>query len=98
MVNLAQQATEKILKAFLLFKGKGLPKTHALLFLAKKCSEVNPQIHILQEALELLNLYSIEARYPGDFFDEISAIQAKQAYQSAMCVKTFIKKEIQNRD
>ncbi len=46
---LAQQAAEKILKAFLLAKGKELPKTHDLFFLAKKCSEVNPQIHILQE-------------------------------------------------
>ncbi len=91
---LAQQAAEKILKAFLLAKGKELPKTHDLLFLAKKCSEVNPQIHILQEDLELLNLFSIEARYPGDFFDEISAVQAEKAYQSAIGVKTFIEKDL----
>ncbi len=91
---LAQQAAEKILKAFLLAKGKELPKTHDLLFLAKKCSEVNPQIHILQEDLELLNLFSIEARYPGDFFDEISAVQAEKAYQSVIGVKTFIEKDL----
>ena len=91
---LAQQAAEKILKAFLLAKGKALPKTHDLLFLAKKCSEMTSQIHVLQEDLELLNLYSIEARYPGDFFDVISAIQAERAYQSIIRLKTFIGKEI----
>lgn len=91
---LAQQAAEKILKAFLLAKGKELPKTHDLLFLAKKCAEVNPKIHDMREEIELLNLYSIEARYPGDFFDEISAIQAEKAYQSVISIKEFIEKEI----
>lgn len=87
---LAQQAAEKILKSFLLSKGKGIPKTHDLLFLFKKCAEIAPQINEIQADIEKLNLYSIEARYPGDFFDEISSAQAEEAYHSAMTIKEII--------
>jgi hypothetical protein len=35
-------------------------------------------------------LYAIEARYPGDFFDVITAVQAKEAYEAALKVKDFM--------
>lgn len=89
---LAQQAVEKLLKAYLLAKQEGLLKTHDLLFLLKKCSELNEHFMELYNAVELLNVYAIEGRYPGDFFDVITAVQAKEAYEAALKVKEFMER------
>jgi HEPN domain-containing protein len=48
---LAQQAVEKLLKAYLLTKQKGLLKTHDLIFLLKKCSELDESILELQKSI-----------------------------------------------
>jgi len=37
-----------------------------------------------------LNIYSIEARYPGDFFEDIKVVQAQEAYEAALTVKEFV--------
>lgn len=87
---LAQQAVEKLLKAYLLTKQQTLPKTHDLLFLLKKCSELNGDFLKLQSSVEILNIYAIEARYSGDFFDDIKVVQAKEAYEAALMVKEFV--------
>lgn len=87
---LAQQAVEKLLKAYLLVQQQTLPKTHDLLFLLKKCSELHKGFLKLQSSVEILNIYAIEARYPGDFFEDITAEQAKEAYEAALTVKEFL--------
>lgn len=87
---LAQQAVEKLFKAYLLVEQQTLPKTHDLLFLLKKCSEFKEGFLKLQSSVELLNIYAIEARYPGDFFETITAVQAKEAYEAAVVVKEFL--------
>ena len=87
---LAQQAVEKLLKAYLLADRQTLPKTHDLLFLLKKCSELHEGFLKLQGSVEILNIYAIEARYPGDFFEVITAVQAKEAYEAALMVKEFV--------
>jgi hypothetical protein len=56
----------------------------------KKCSELDESILELQKSIEILNVYAIEARYPGDFFDIITAVQVKEAYEAALKVKDFM--------
>lgn len=86
----AQQAAEKLLKAYLLFKGSTLMRTHDLVFLLEKCIEFEPKLVKLREAVMSLNEYSVEARYPGDFIDEISVSEAKEAFAQARLIEMEI--------
>ncbi len=63
-----QQAAEKYLKAFLIFHGKDIIKTHNLEFLIVECSKVdNPYA-----AFNPLNLtdFGVAVRYPGDLIHQ----------------------------
>ena len=62
----AQQAVEKILKAFLVSRGKAVPRTHNLVALLDGAVELEPSIADLQEACSLLTPYAVDLRYPGD--------------------------------
>jgi len=60
-----QQAIEKILKAYLLYQGNELTKTHNIDFLlgeAKKYDDAFLGIDLLD-----LNQYAVKVRYPDDF-------------------------------
>ncbi len=87
---LAQQAAEKLLKAFLLSHEIHLPKTHDLMFLFKSCIDIQAEFQPIKEPLEILNLYAIEARYPGDFFDQITAVQGQEAYEAVSRVRELV--------
>ena len=47
----AQQAVEKSLKAYLLFKGKSLRKTHDVIALLKDCIEVDDSFEELEDMI-----------------------------------------------
>lgn len=59
-----QQAVEKYLKAFLIFHGKDIVKTHNLEFLLVECSKIDNRYSTLNP----LNLtdFGVTVRYPGD--------------------------------
>lgn len=59
----AQQAAEKILKAFLVYHKQEIPKTHDLEYLLKVCSEIIDLDHF-QDHLNYLNKFYIPTRYP----------------------------------
>ena len=62
-----QQATEKYLKAYLIFNGIEPERTHNLEFLLERCAAIDAGF----SEIDLLNLtdYGIEVRYPGDFLE-----------------------------
>lgn len=62
-----QQATEKYLKAFLIFHGIEPERTHNLEFLLEQCASIDTSF----SDIDPLNLtdYGIEVRYPGDFLE-----------------------------
>jgi HEPN domain-containing protein len=62
-----QQATEKYLKAYLIFNGIEPERTHNLEFLLQRCAAIDTSF----SEIDLLNLtdYGIEVRYPGDFLE-----------------------------
>lgn len=62
----AQQAVEKFLKAYLVFKSINFKKTHDLDYLLSECKKLNPEAF---GGLDLKNLseFGVSVRYPDDF-------------------------------
>lgn len=88
----AQQCVEKYLKALLVQTGTDFPKTHDLrvlieLVLSKFSTTLD------KKKILILNRYTIEARYPGDW-DPITRQEAEEAVQIAretrLCLKSLI--------
>ena len=61
-----QQAIEKALKAYLLYKTKELQEGHSLIFLCKLSSGHNSIFKNHLKNCALINQYYIETRYPAD--------------------------------
>lgn len=63
-----QQASEKSLKAFLIFHGKRFPFTHNLADLVAICMQVELAFAAIQRKAETLTPFAVEIRYPDDFY------------------------------
>ena len=87
----AQQAAEKYLKAFLVSRNVGFPKTHDLEVLLNLLIEKNKIFSELFSNINPLQDYSIASLYP-DEIDELTIDDAKTAYQNALTIKEFILK------
>ena len=61
----AQQAAEKLLKAFLVYHGNVPSKTHSLVFLLESCAKVDGGLAALEGDCRALDQYSSRSRYPG---------------------------------
>lgn len=64
----AQQAAEKMLKAFLVSHGQQPRRTHDLVALLQECASLDSGFLQLADDCEALNAFSIDARYPDDLF------------------------------
>lgn len=65
----AQQAAEKVLKAFLVVRGRDLSKTHDLVALLALCVECDAGLAGLESDCRKLTSYGVAARYPDDLFE-----------------------------
>lgn len=65
----AQQAAEKILKAFLVARGRDLSKTHDLVALLTLCVECDAGLAAFESDCRKLTSYGVAARYPDDLFE-----------------------------
>ncbi|MGQ0556724.1 MAG: HEPN domain-containing protein [Nitrospiraceae bacterium] len=65
----AQQVAEKVLKAFLVFHGRDLSKTHDLVALLARCVECEAGLSGLESDCRMLTSYGVAARYPDDLFE-----------------------------
>ncbi len=85
----AQQCAEKYLKGLLVFLSLDFPKTHDLRLLMQL---ITAQISLGVEIGEvlLLNRYTIEARYPGDW-DPITRAEAEEAVALARKVRERVR-------
>ena len=94
----AQQCVEKYLKAYLVFNGieiiKSL-KTHDISELIDYCKDIDKDFEqlISDNDADRLTNYSIEARYPDDFYLP-SVEESNQAIYIAENVKGFVKVKI----
>lgn len=69
----AQQVAEKVLKAFLVFHGRDLSKTHDLVALLAQCIEHDAGLADLESDCRTLTSYGVVARYPADLFEPTEA-------------------------
>jgi HEPN domain-containing protein len=65
----AQQAAEKVLKAFLIYHQEPAPRTHDLTALLARYVEVNPELSNLEGDCRRLTYYAVSARYPDDHYE-----------------------------
>lgn len=88
----AQQATEKSLKALLLFLGLDFPFTHNIQLLV---SLLPSAIHSLPEFTdaEMLTTYAVLTRYPGEM-EPVTKLQYVEALRIATVIVNWIKSYI----
>jgi HEPN domain-containing protein len=86
-----QQAVEKYLKAFLVFKKEEFPRTHNLDLLLQSCASHDN----IFEKIDLKNLedFAVRGRYPHDLLIPDPA-ETKEFYEIVLAVKSLVLKEI----
>ncbi len=85
----AQQAAEKLLKAVLVLHQIEFPKTHDLAELLDLVAGADPLLADALRNVITLNIYAVEARYPGDS-PEITASEAQTALSLANEVRKHV--------
>ena len=86
-----QQAVEKYLKAFLIFSGEDVEKTHSVTFLLKQCSKYDPEFAEI-DPIDI-NSYAVRGRYP-DANLMPSKEEAEGYYRLALQVKSLVTERI----
>lgn len=89
-----QQAAEKYLKAYLLFKKKSFRKVHNLIELAKLCKLIDKSFKSLRKETALLNPYYTETRYPVHWPMVFTEEDAKLARLASEKIKKFVEDRI----
>lgn len=84
----AQQAAEKLLKAFLLDRQVAFPFTHDLVRLLLLCEGQDPSFAALLPVAELLTPYAVELRYDGEFWPSPGIV--RDARDAALAIKSFV--------
>lgn len=88
---LCQGSAEKYLKAFLLWNGWKLKKTHDMSELVELCCEYDKSFAQFFSECELLNEYISKARYPNDLaIEHIAEKQAKEAIEAAEKIERHV--------
>jgi len=88
----SQQAVEKYLKSYLVAIQQSYKYTHNITDILGNCISIDKDFKLLEFAL-MLTQYSVEIRYPDDFYiPELE--EARNAYEIALKVKEFVLKKI----
>lgn len=84
-----QQAAEKAIKGFLIFRDQRFPKTHELLPLVKLAEPFEPRFTAWRTTVDGLSDYAVELRYPETIFS-VTEQDFDIALQSATDFYSFI--------
>ena len=84
-----QQAVEKALKAFLVWKEIPFEKVHSLVYLLDLGVAQEPGFEALRESAESLAPYAVEIRYPGEAL-KITREEADAALAATGAVWAFV--------
>ena len=88
---LCQGGAEKYLKAYLIWNGWALKKTHDLVELLGYCVEYEPGFDDYKDESLLLNEYITEGRYPGDLpFESITKKDAQEAIDATSKIEALV--------
>jgi len=88
-----QQAAEKALKAYLVFKNHKVIKIHDLMKLVKLCCSFDKDFEKLYQDAGLLNPFSTKFRYPTEF-DTPDYDDTKGAIKQAERIVNFVFKKV----
>lgn len=91
----SQQAVEKLLKAYLIFRQIDFDKSHNLEYLLEICSEKDESFSQLE--VGNLSFYAVEIRYPDDFYIPTEK-EARECLEIARKVKEFIYRKLNIND
>jgi HEPN domain-containing protein len=80
-----QQAAEKYIKALLTWRSVQFPRSHDLPELLTLVPR-DAGLKVTKDELSILNRYSVEVRYPGDW-EPVTRAEARDALETAMRVK-----------
>ena len=89
----SQQATEKALKAFLVWNNILFRKTHSIEEIGEQCLEVDSTLKALIDQGVPLTQYAWEFRYPGDI-EEPAQEESEEALQVAQTIYQEILKRL----
>jgi len=89
-----QQAAEKYLKSFIIFRGLPFNKIHDLVNLLKICAEYDPTLSAFKEECVILNSAYIETRYPVHWPTDYSKETAEQSLAAVRIIAFEIQKRI----
>lgn len=89
----SQQAAEKSLKAFLVFKNRPVIKTHDLLKLLELCIAIDRDFQKFCDAADYVNPFSTKFRYPDEYSIPDFEV-AKLAIKNAQSIMVFVVKKI----
>jgi HEPN domain-containing protein len=93
----AQQCVEKCLKAFLVFAGIHVERTHYLPRLVELCSGFDPGFQEMRGLAVELTDYAVGDRYPDDW-REIPRDEATDAVQKAEWAMRFVRRKLNLAD
>lgn len=89
-----QQAIEKALKAYILFRSGQLVDGHNLMWLCRQAKKYDKGFHQWFDECADLNQCYIETRYPADILKELDAKEVANFYRMATEMFNFIDDEI----
>jgi Uncharacterized conserved protein related to C-terminal domain of eukaryotic chaperone, SACSIN len=89
-----QQSAEKALKAYLVFKGQAIPRTHDLTKLLIECSTFDSTFDHLRKSAATLSPYAMYTRYPDDRF-AIDHNEIVEAITHAKKILNFVKTKVE---
>ncbi len=87
----SQQCAEKYLKAFLVSLKIEPPRTHNLVELLKLCVSRDGSFELVRPALEALNTFTVDIRYPGEF---ATKEEARDAVKAMRQVRAFVRTKL----
>ena len=91
----SQQAVEKVLKAYLLFKQEKFEKIHDLVKLLDECVIYDKSFNTFRNKIAKLTFYYIQTRYPDiSELDKFTKEEADKAFIVAQKIITFVSDKI----
>ena len=90
-----QQAVEKYLKGYLVFRGVKLRKLHDLAYLLDLCALQDQDFHKLEAVHNEMQGYAVEVRYPDELGEEDGTMdEVRAALRLAERVSEFVRLKV----
>ncbi|MDD2499625.1 MAG: HEPN domain-containing protein [Geobacter sp.] len=84
-----QQASEKVIKGFLVFHNIRFEKSHDIVLLVTQASDIDPEFSNFLDTARLLTPLAVEYRYPGDYL-EPELHEYQEASEAAHKLYSFV--------